>query len=75
MTTIQSDYYEITFELTDTQLEIILNLYLEWCEKENEEPEISDITMFEEYPNLLDQAIYHAEMIDTDGDLEFLELC
>ena len=73
-TSIHSEYYRTTLELTEYQLETILELYIEWCEKHDSKPEVTDIDTFEEQPNLLDHAIYHAEIVDTDNELEFLEI-
>jgi hypothetical protein len=72
-TSIHSEYYGTTLELTDTQLETILDLYIEWCEDSNQEPEVTDIDTLKEMPNSLDHAIWHAEVQDIDNELEFLE--
>jgi hypothetical protein len=72
-TSIHSEYYGTTLELTDTQLETILDLYLEWCEDNKSQPEVEDIETMKEVPSTLDHAMYHAEITDIDNELEFLE--
>ena len=73
-TSIHSDYYGTTLELTDTQLETILDLYIEWCENDRLTPEAEGIETLKKCPNLLDHAIYHAEITDVDNEMEFLEI-
>ena len=69
-----SEYYGATMSLTDDQLEIILDLYQEWCNAYDEIPEVDNIEDLKENGNLLDHAIYHAEIQDDNDELDFLEI-
>ena len=74
---LETDYYEGTYKVERALIDIVINSYMEYMEKNNIEAEIDymDVDEFLELDTgIIDHVLYHAEMMNNEELRDFYNL-
>lgn len=61
-----SSYYEQSFEFSEDQIEMLLEIYGKWCELNNLKPEVEDVDSFKDDEVIRNHVLYHVELMKNN---------